>query len=517
MAYQKDTCSLKKHFFYEKFHVRLRMWNFCCIFAAELLKPLIMRKLFTFFAALLCVANMSAEIVKIGDFYYEFSGTTAKVVQHNDYKSLTQAFIPSSVTYEAHEYTVTTIAEGAFESCTSLLAVSIPSTVTTVGDAAFASCTLLDSVAWHPVQLPSAGYVTNTCPFHNDANITKFTFGATVQRIPAYLCYYLSGIKSIEFPEGLQSIGANAFNSLSQITEVVLPNSVTSIGQSAFANCSNLASINIPPTLSAVPRRFCYGSKITEITIPASVSSIGDDAFAATKLTEVTIPENITSVGNTAFGSCPNLQHVVWNAKSATAGSATNTHPFYSCHLISITFGEQVTSIPSYLCYGQSTLTDVFNYAYTPQTITANVFTNVNKNTCVLYVPIDYISQYQAKDVWKDFLNIIGVATGLQYEDKNITVTYRKKDGEPLYMEQQLWSVPVAPLVEGFTFLRWEIQAGNLEDGIILQAVYQSNDPTDAPAVYTNPEDPAQKLIREGNVYILRDNKMYTIRGQRVH
>ncbi len=496
----------------------MRMWNFCYIFAAELLKPLIMRKLFTFFAALLCVASVSADAVKIGDFYYEFSGTTAKVVQHNDYKSLTQAFIPSSVTYETHEYTVTTIAKDAFSSCTSLLAVSIPSTVTTVGSMAFAYCTWLDSVAWHPVQLPSASYATNTCPFYNDANITKFTFGATVQRIPAYLCYYLSGIKSIEFPEGLQSIGENAFNNLSQITEVVLPNSVTSIGLGAFANCSNLASINIPPTLSAVPGRFCYGSKITEITIPASVSSIGYDAFAATKLTEVTIPENITSVGNMAFGSCPNLQHVVWNAKSATAGSATNTHPFNSCHLISITFGEQVTSIPSYLCYGQSTLTDVFNYAATPQTITANVFTNVDKSTCKLYVPKASLEDYQAKAVWQDFVHMIGELHTLKYADSLTTVSYLGQlNTDTLHKAPVTLRMPVAPEIDGFTFLKWVVLAGDFKDGIVLQAIYEAGSPTDAPAVYTNPEDPTQKLIREGNVYILRDDKMYTIQGQRVH
>ena len=53
-------------------------------------------------------------------------------------------------------------------------------------------------------------------------------------------------------------------------------------------------------------------------------------------------------------------------------------------------------------------------------------------------------------------------------------------------------------------------------DGIVLRAVYESDTPTNAPEVYTNPANKAQKLVREGNVYILRDDKIYTIQGQTV-
>lgn len=58
----------------------------------------------------------------------------------------------------------------------------------------------------------------------------------------------------------------------------------------------------------------------------------------------------------------------------------------------------------------------------------------------------------------------------------------------------------------------------NLEDGIVLQAVYQSDTPTDDPSdVVVNPANKAQKLIREGNVYILRDDKLFTITGAKVN
>ena len=37
-----------------------------------------------------------------------------------------------------------------------------------------------------------------------------------------------------------------------------------------------------------------------------------------------------------------------------------------------------------------------------------------------------------------------------------------------------------------------------------------------APEIYVNPVNPAQKLLRNGQVYILQDGKTYTITGQKL-
>lgn len=78
---------------------------------------------------------------------------------------------------------------------------------------------------------------------------------------------------------------------------------------------------------------------------------------------------------------------------------------------------------------------------------------------------------------------------------------------------------PDAPVISGFTFLYWQIVPESIEpsDGTIqIQAVYKSETPTETPDVYTNPANPAQKLIRNGKVYILKDGKTYTITGAEV-
>ena len=96
------------------------------------------------------------------------------------------------------------------------------------------------------------------------------------------------------------------------------------------------------------------------------------------------------------------------------------------------------------------------------------------------------------------------------------SITFLGKDGGTIDSGILSFNVPDAPEIEGFVFLRWEILSGNLEDGFKIQAIYEAEELTSAPAVYTNPSNPAQKLIREGNVYILTGGNTYTIHGQKV-
>jgi hypothetical protein len=140
----------------------------------------------------------------------------------------------------------------------------------------------------------------------------------------------------------------------------------------------------------------------------------------------------------------------------------------------------------------------------------------VNKSTCLLYVPIDFLPLYRAKAVWCDFANIIGVATGLYFEEQLVPVSYLKQDSTLHFMEPQTWQVPVAPYIEGFTFVTWRVLAGDLADGIVLQAVYTSDTPTDVAPSEASASPLARKLIRDGNVYILRDDELFTIAGQKV-
>ena len=303
---------------------------------------------------------------------------------------------------------VTSIGDYAFQE-TAITSITVPSTVTGFGDAPFRDCGKLLSVVWKPVNISGTNFSTNTNPFYTTsssyANITSFTFADNVQSIPAYICFDMSKLTSVTIPATVTKIGRNAFSYCTGLTEMVLPERVTSVGTSAFSNCVNLESVNIPSALTAVSSYFCYRClKLTGVEIPEGVTSIGDDAFQETAITSITIPATVTSLGDAPFYNCKSLATVLWKAVNTTCGNATNTHPFYGCSALkNLTFSGSVTNIPNYAFYDASSLEKIVNYALVPQTVNANVFKSVNKETCELCVPEGAMDVYAAKDVWKDF------------------------------------------------------------------------------------------------------------------
>jgi uncharacterized repeat protein (TIGR02543 family) len=87
------------------------------------------------------------------------------------------------------------------------------------------------------------------------------------------------------------------------------------------------------------------------------------------------------------------------------------------------------------------------------------------------------------------------------------TIRFVNKDNEPI-TEQSVGLNLEAPVIDGFTFDHWQVVEKNIsaDQTIRIQAVYTSNI-NNAPKVYTNPTNPAQKLVRQGDVYILQDKE----------
>ena len=186
---------------------------------------------------------------------------------------------------------VTSIGNNAFNGCSGLTSINIPSGVTSIGHEAFYGCSGLTSI-----NIPSG--VTS---------IDTYVFGGC------------SSLTSIEIPNNVTRIGGNAFWGCSSLLSIDIPDSVTTISNNAFNDCTSLSSCTIGSGVTSIGQSaFYYCSGLTSIDIPNNVTSIGNSAFwGCSGLTSCTIGSSVTSIGNYAFIDCNSLSSITSNAMTA--------------------------------------------------------------------------------------------------------------------------------------------------------------------------------------------------------
>ena len=98
--------------------------------------------LFSLILSLVFSTSASAYDVKVDGIYYNLISKvkTAEVTMNVEVEYSGEVVIPSSITVEGKEYTVTSIGEYAFYDDRSLTSVTIPNSVTSIGEWAFRDC-----------------------------------------------------------------------------------------------------------------------------------------------------------------------------------------------------------------------------------------------------------------------------------------------------------------------------------------------------------------------------------------
>lgn len=147
---------------------------------------------------------------------------------------------------------------------------------------------------------------------------------------------------AIDIPDGVTSIGWNAFARCTELVNIKIPDSVTSIDVDAFNYCTSLMSIKIPEGVTEIPLRAFYECiELSSVELPESVTKIDNEAFYyCTSLTSLKIPEGVTSIGNFAFGRCNSLVDIeIPNSMERFCSDA-----FYLCENIQNVYISDVAS-----------------------------------------------------------------------------------------------------------------------------------------------------------------------------
>ncbi len=397
------------------------------------------RQFFLTTLVLLCSALTSwaqtTFLNETGTLKFTVTNTTNNYVSVKKNSSPTgELEIPGTVKYPDTEegviYTVTSIANEAFKSCSGLTKVTIPETVTSIGEYAFQYCTNLSSV-----NIPEA--VTS---------IGKYAFWSCKPT-------------SITIPEGVKNIGEAAFYNCKSLETVHFnaTNCTTNGNYSVFRDCSSLATFEFGENVETIPAVLQNCNTLSTITIPASVKSIGKSAFYScpnltsviipegvttigqsafsqcSGLTSITIPEGVTSIGQSAFFGCSGLTTVNFNATNCTSiGNYSNT-AFKNCsQLTTVNIGDNVAAIPDYAFYGCTGLTDI-NFGSSVRSIGSAAFGNCTSLTSVT-VP-DEITTI-GNSAFQSVKNVIyhGNATGSPWGALNVNATI---DGDFIYADAE--------------------------------------------------------------------------------
>ena len=338
-------------------------------------------------------------------------GWTMREVFPDSYASLTNVTLGAGVTR---------IGDWAFDGCSALASVSIPSSVWSFGSSAFRGCTAIRNVEWNCAL--DRWTMREVFP-DSYASLTNVTLGAGVTRIGSSAFRGCTAIQDvvleclpIDFysysypyriePEPMRNLFPDSY---AKITKVTLGTGVTALPTGFFAGCDALVNVTLSPALKnfgvndlrgigekmgkrglwiengwvlgyigtapaavVIPEdvtgiaayAFKEQTALSSVTIPSGVTGIGAYAFRDCRaLTSVTIPSSVTYIGNFAFDGCTSVRDVVLDyARVLDFRSNVTMRGLFGtsrANVTNVTLGAGVTALPDGFFDGCEALANV--------------------------------------------------------------------------------------------------------------------------------------------------------------
>lgn len=458
--------------------------------------------------------------------------------------SLTSVTIPSSVT---------TIGYDAFSGCTSLTTITIPNSVTEIGHGAFEGCASLSSVA-----LPNNLTRIEDITFSLCTSLTSISIPNSVASIGMGAFKGCTGLESVTIPNNVTSIGNLAFDGCTGLTSVTIPNSVTSIGDWAFNGCTGLTSVTLGNSVTHIGDNAFYGCAfLMTVTVPYSVTYIGSDAFEgvphvvyhgnaagapwgakcvngyvegnlvyndasktilmacnAAQTGEVIIADNVTSLDDSVFYECRSITSVVMQNGVTSVGSWT----FKNCtSLLSVTIPSSVVYISGGSFEGCISLNTITVLSANPPSWVGTML-EVLDNVETIYIPLATMKAYRNDILWRRYADKLKELS-TSVTTYTVTVTYDSEKGYAIgsgsfsYGEIAKLQAQALP---GYDFVSWSNGVTDnpylfaVTEDITIEAMFVS---TTAVETVSDAGEIPQKVLRDGQVLILRGNKFYTLTG----
>lgn len=225
------------------------------------------------------------------------------------------------------------ITSRAFNNCTGLSEITLPSTIKTIGEEAFIGNALQkvhirDLAKWCSIE----GLYNLNSPGHSDKKlyvngnlVRDLNIPNSVTSVADYAFYNYAGnnFTSLTIPDTIKSVGKYAFPA-----HVFSSNCVTVSDNLRYAgNSTNNYFVLLGPqyhnsttytlnqnTKIIAGAAFNDCQSVKSITVPGGVTSIGDEAFAnCPSLEHIYIPTTVLHIGTGVFDNCPKLLYMSYD------------------------------------------------------------------------------------------------------------------------------------------------------------------------------------------------------------
>ena len=375
----------------------------------------------------------------------------------------------------------------AFSGCSSLSFIEIPLNVVSIGDGAFSGCENLEIVRLNSNTLVSKDY---TWHFNIRSmfghQVKEYQLSDGITRVGDAAFYECDNLELVILPSSLVSIGNNAFAANRKLTSMSIPNGVIDIESGAFRGCTNLTSLSMGNSITTIgDGAFSDCDMLPSVFIPNSVTTIGKDAFYMCKsLHYVSIPNGVKEIGEGAFSNTI-IDHISFRGTVANWCSKSWVHQL------------TVPSKTDYALYIDEIKVENLVIPNGAKSITKHAFDHYSSLLSVhISSSVDSIA---AQAFYK--------CTALGSIRCDVTIPPTLGEYVFAYVDH---SIPLYVPAESIELYK---AALGWKDFFNIQPVAEI--PTATDRINEN-ADNRKKILHNGQIYILRGDKTYTLQGQEV-
>lgn len=314
------------------------------------------------------------------------------------------------------------------------------------------------------------------------------------------------------------SIADSALQAL-PITHITIPGTIQSIGLGAFINCTKLTSIILPNSVNLIKDYTFKGcTSLKHVGIPNSVTRICSNAFKDCPLTSLFLPASLTRIGSSAF-LCDSLTAVYCPAIEPPTWWVDRLAPFYFLK----DDGGAKTKVDTLFVptnsintYNESQWTDYFTYIIGISFGESEVENITESSAVIKWLHDTAVTQYDIKIYQQEtlFAQYIVGGDGQIVSSQQFAQTIHKMRMDTTNSSTDYYVLTLDDLEAG-TEYNYSIDGTDANNAPVYheEGSFMTKTTDGIEPVVTDDKKKVRKIFRDGQIFILRENKTYTIMG----